>query len=68
MYYVDVSKPKKIPIHLPILSLATSCKGSVFDLQNVYRHMQHNVRSTAIRAHKKDYPSIPLRLSHHGMV
>ena len=46
----------------------TAGEGSIMDLQTVYRHMQHNVRSAAARAHKKIHPDIPLQLSDHGMV
>ena len=49
-------------------TFSTACEGSVFNLQNVYRHMQHNIRSAAVRAHKKKHPNIPLQLSYHGMV
>ena len=49
-------------------AFSSACEGSVFGLQNVYRHMQRNVRSAAVRAHKKMYPDTPLELSHHGMV
>lgn len=49
-------------------AFSTTGKGSVFDLQGVYRHMQHNVRPAAVRQHKKIYPNIPLQLCDHGMV
>ena len=49
-------------------SFSTAGEGSVLHLQTVYRHMQHNVRSAAVRAHKKVFPNIPLQLSDHGMV
>lgn len=49
-------------------SFSTAGEGSVLHLQAVYRHMQHNVRSAAVRAHKKVFPNIPLQLSDHGMV
>ena len=49
-------------------AFSTAGEGSVMHLRTVYRHMQHNVRSAAIRAHKKVFPNIPLHLSDHGMV
>ena len=49
-------------------TFSTAGEGSVFDLQNVYRHMQHNVRAAAVRAHKRSNPNITLQLSDHGMV
>ena len=37
-------------------------------LKDVYRHMQHNNRTEAGRAHRKLYREAPLQLADHGMV
>ena len=40
----------------------TADERSAVKLRDMYRHMQHNLRATALRDHKKLYDDIPLLL------
>ena len=45
----------------------TADEGSTIKLRDMYRHMQHNFRATALRDHKKLYDKI-IVLADHCMV
>lgn len=49
-------------------AFTTADEGSVMKLKEIYRHIQHNNRPEAARAHRKLYKEVVLRLADHGMV
>jgi len=49
-------------------AFTTADERSVMKLKDVYRHMQHNSRAEAGRAHRKLYRDAAVKLADHGMV